>query len=267
MQRRTSVKRKITREYSSESLMLRSMTGIVLIALGVLGLLSTLAGFRGAAFDLVRDALHGLGGIGCYGIPVFLIWGGVLSCFSTRRSMPVRSLFLLLLLYLCLLAIINLLSKVSEHPFMDHVVRYNKSLLLAEPENFGTMLGACYQLCAQHHTFGGALGMLLGWVSWTFLGTTGGMVALVLICLACALLFARLDVVGWGREWKARSDEKLEQQEQAHQRQMYELQMQQWMPQTSGQLLSNPQAPARTRRGKNGGVGEETRVPIASGNG
>ena len=267
MQRRISAKRKVAREYSSESLMLRSMAGIVMIALGVVGLLSTLAGLRGAAFDLVRDAMHGLGGIGCLGIPVFLIWGGVLSCFSARRSMPVRSLFLLLLLYLCLLAITNLLSKVGESAFMDHVVRHNKNIPLAEPESFGTMLGASYQLCAKYRTFGGALGMLLGWVTWTFLGTTGGMVVLVLICLACALFFSRFDVMGWGREWKARSDKKLEQREQERQRQAYELQMQQRMAQAPGQSLNGPHAPAYKRREKKGGVLEEACVPVASGHG
>ncbi len=249
-------KKRVAREYSSESLMLRSVTGIVLIALGVLAFVAMLAGLRGSAFDLVRQVLQGLGGALCLGVPIFLVWGGVLMCFSVRRSMPLRGILLLLLVYLCLLAMFNLLSKVGDVSFMDYVMQHNRSVPEADPEGFWSVMKGAYALCARYNTFGGALGMLLGWVLWTFIGTTGGMVVLVLICLTCAMLFSRFDLIGIGREWKEKSDAKLEMKAQERQRLEYEQQMQQ---QAAAQ--ANKPVPAYQRRGKKG-QGEMPNQPM-----
>ena len=129
MQHKGRGKKKVAREYSSESLMLRSVTGIVLIALGLLGLLSMMAGLHGSAFEMVRAVMRGLGGVLCLGIPVFLIWGGVLVCFSARQSMPLRGIILMFILYLSLLAIFNLLSSVGADSSMAHVGQYNRNRL------------------------------------------------------------------------------------------------------------------------------------------
>jgi hypothetical protein len=44
-------------------------------------------------FDIVRDAVQGLGGGLWLGIPLFLVWGGALVAFSARRRVPVRAIY------------------------------------------------------------------------------------------------------------------------------------------------------------------------------
>lgn len=240
-------KKRVAREFSSESLMFRSVAGIILIALGVLALLPMVAGLRGAAFDMVRGIMQGLGGGLCFGIPVFLIWGGVLVSFSARRSMPVRGILLLFLFYLCVLAIINLLSKVGQASFMDYLVQANKNQQppVGEPASFWNIMKASYSVCVANGTFGGALGMLFAWVLWTFVGTMAGTVVLVILCLICAMFFSKFDLIGWGRELRGRSDEKMEERELRRQQQEYEKQL----ALQQEQAASKPE-PAYLRRGK-----------------
>lgn len=254
MQQKGRGKKRVAREYSSESLMLRSMMGIALIALGVLALLSMLAGLRGSAFDMVRAVMRGMGGALCLGIPLFLIWGGVLLSFSARRSMPVRGILLMMTVYLCILAIFNLLSKVGENSFMEQVVQYNRAALSPQPEGFMGMMQGAYELCERYNTFGGALGMLLGWALWTYVGTTGSMVVLVLICIVCVMLFSRFDVIGFGRELKERTDARLEAREQERLRQAQEFQRQQMAQ------AGSPE-PAYRRKGKKARQ-EEQAIPV-----
>ncbi len=247
MQHNKRTKKKTVREYSPESLMFRSIMGVVLIALGVIALLSILTRTGGTIFDMVRDVVQGLGGILCLGIPLFLVWGGILLTFSARTTMPVRGIALTFIFYLCLLAIINLLSKVGELNFLEHIVKYNAEQQppVPQPKSFGSMLSACYKFCARLNTFGGALGMIFGWVLWTYVGTTGGVVVLVALCLVCAMFFSRFDLIGWGKEWKVRSDERLEEKE----RQRQEQAMQQPAANSKPQ---NVKTPAFLRRGKKG---------------
>mgnify|MGYP000921239824 CR=1 FL=1 len=250
MQHKGRGKKKVAREYSSESLMLRSVTGIVLIALGLLGLLSMMAGLRGSAFEMVRAVMRGLGGVLCLGIPVFLIWGGVLLCFSARQSMPLRGIILMFILYLSILAIFNLLSSVGADSFMAHVGQYNRNRLSPEPESFLSMLEGSYQLCDKYNTFGGALGMLLGWVLWTYVGTTGSMVVLVLLCIGCVMLFSRFDLIQIGREFKRRTDERFLARQQQRLLQEQEASRQQAMQIAGAAGLAQPSYLRKGKKGK-----------------
>ena len=54
---------------------------------------------------------------------------------------------------------------------------------------------AAFNVCGGSGAFGGALGMVLGWPAWTFLGTVLGTVALGAICAACVLLVSRFDMI------------------------------------------------------------------------
>ena len=67
-------KRGRAKTYDTDSLMFRSVMGIILIALGILSVISIVGGIQGAAFSLVKQAMQGLGGGLCLGIPLFLIW-------------------------------------------------------------------------------------------------------------------------------------------------------------------------------------------------
>lgn len=215
------------RQYSSESLMTRSITGIVLIALGVLSLLSVVAGQQSAAFSFVADVVQGLGGGLCIGVAVFLIWAGVLVAFSARRSMPVRGILLLLGIYFCVLAMVNLMSKVGQEGLMEYMAQSNREQVppVAEPEGFGSMLLAAYRVCGSSGAFGGMLGMLLAWPLWRFVGATGGMVVLALVCIVLAMCFSRFDILRLWTAFRQRSDEKLEAQEEARRQREYGQQM------------------------------------------
>ena len=223
--RKRSEKKKILREYSAESLMFRSVTGVFFIALGVLALLSIFAGFRGSVFDVVRGVIQGLGGCLCMGIPVFLIWGGTLLAFSAHRSVPVRSLLFLLIIYLCVLAIINLLSKVGQEPLMDYIVLNNQSKPLSNPDGFANVFTAIYRLCYANGMFGGALGGALSWLFWTYVGTVAGVAILGILCLTCTMMLSRLDIIGWFRDIRERTDAKLEEREAYKQQRLYEQQL------------------------------------------
>ncbi len=253
-------KKTTVREYSSESLMFRSIMGVIVIALGVVALLSVVTNMSGTVFSVTREIVQGLGGILCLGVPLFLMWSGVLLTFSARQSMPVRGIVLAFVFYLALLAIINLLSKVSTLPFLEHLVKYNQQLHppLVQPQGFWGMLTASFTLCGSWNTFGGALGMLFAWVLWTYVGTTAGVVVLVLVCLCCAMFFSRFDLIGWGREMKERSDAKLEQREENRKQRAYQEQLR-----LQAEMEAQKPVPAYKRRGKKGQEDEEMKPAMA----
>ena len=220
--------------YSSESLMVRSIAGIIFIALGVLSLLAVVGGVQGAAFLVIRQVMQGLGGVLCLGISVFFIWGGVLLAFSAYRSMPIRGFLLLLAFYLCVLALVNLLSKVGQQSLMEYAVQWNNTHIQPprpNPDGFNSMMQAVYSICGVQGTFGGALGLLLGWVLWRYVGLTASIVITAILCLGCVAIFSQFDITGMIKAWRARTDEKLEEQEMRRQQAAYEMQQQQQMVQ------------------------------------
>ncbi|MCE5342781.1 MAG: DUF87 domain-containing protein [Eubacteriales bacterium] len=210
--------------------MVRSVLGILLIANGLISLLSIVGGFESAVFDIVKSATQGLGGSLCLGIPVFLIWGGALVTLSARRRAPVRAILLVGLLYLCVLGMFNLLSKViNVSSFMEYMVAYNKSLTppTANAEGYWEVITASYRVCSGSGVFGGALGMVTAWPLWTFLGTAGGVVILSIISLVCVLFFSKFDIVGIIRHYRESSEQRLEARELKRQRKAYEKQLNQ----------------------------------------
>ena len=228
-----SSKKKKAAQYESNTLAAYAAVGIVLIALGVLTLLSVVGGLQGSVFSIIRQVMQGLGGGLCIGLSLLLIWCGVLVAFSTGRTMPKRGIILVTVLYVAVLGIINLLSKVGTYTLMEYLVYHNNHSTppVADAKGFGSMLSACFAVCGQSGAFGGMVGMLLAWPAWTFLDTTLGTVALGIICLVCVLLVSRFDILQMFESvrdgYKAHSA-RLEQkrQQQAWQQQMQEQQRQ-----------------------------------------
>ncbi len=228
-----SSKKKRAAQYDSNTLAAVTAVGIVLIALGLLSLLAVVSGIRGTVFTYIRTLMQGIGGGLCIGVSVLLIWLGVLVAFSAGRSMPKRGFALVTVLFLAVLGIINLLSKVGTYNLMEYLINLNNTQNppSAKPDGFAQMLSAAYGICGKSGAFGGMLGMLLAWPAWTFLGTTLGTVALGAICLMCVLLFSRFDVMqvvdavrsGW-QGYAQRNAQK--RQEEAHRQQMEEAQRQ-----------------------------------------
>ena len=231
-----SSKKKNAAQYESNTLAAFAAVGIVLIALGVLSLLSVVGGLRGSFFDMIKRFMQGLGGGLCAGVSILLIWGGVLVAFSSGRSMPKRGIVLVSIFYMAVLGIINLLSKVGTYSFMEYLIASNNSLTppVANASGYWNMITAAADVCGRSSAFGGAVGMLLAWPAWTFLGTTLGTVALGLVCAACLLLVSHFDILqmvdvirgGWQnhaqRREQKRAQEAYEQQLEEQKRQAEE---------------------------------------------
>ena len=202
--------KKAAAQYESGTLAAFAVVGILLIALGVVSLLAVVGGLKGALFTMVKRVMQGLGGGLCLGVSVLLIWAGVLVAFSSGRSMPKRGFLLFTLLFLAVLGIIDLVSRVGQDTLPAYLVKYNNQAALpaAEASGYWNMIRAAFNVCGASGAFGGALGMVLGWPAWTFLGTALGAVALGAVCAACVLLVSRFDILqmveGVRDGWQAR---------------------------------------------------------------
>ncbi len=206
--------------YDSDNLMMRSVIGILLIALGLLAGISIVGGIQGAAFALIKEAMQGLGGSLCLGIPIFLIWGGGLVAFSAHHRAPVRAILLLFSCYLFVLGIITLISQVNGVSFMANTLEYNRRIEppLANPAGYWEYLTASYARCGVNGSGGGALGMATAWPLWTFIGTTGSVVILGALCVLCVLFFSRLDMVAMVKSFRERGEEREQKHEVERQR-------------------------------------------------
>lgn len=220
-------------QYNSNTLAAFVAVGIVLIALGVISLLSVVGGLKGSVFDWVKRLMQGLGGGLCVGVSVLLLWLGVLVTFSAGRSMPKRGFILITALFVSVLGIINLLSKIGTYSLMDYLVNVNKTSVppVPTPDGYWNMVKAAFRVCSAYGTFGGAIGLLLAWPAWTFLGGTLGTVALGLICAVCLLLVSRFDLMQMVETvkggWQAHSQKQQQKQAQEAYQQQLALQQQQ----------------------------------------
>ena len=208
-------KRGRAKAYNSDSLMFRSVLGILLIALGILSVISIVGGIQGAAFAQIKQAMQGLGGNLCLGVPLFFIWSGVLIAFSARKKAPVRAFLFILMLYLCVLGIITLLSGIGQTQLIAYAAGYNQSLTPPVPDASGywAIIKAGYLLCSGNGYFGGALGMITAWPLWTYVGVTGGVVILGVLSLICVLFFSKFDVLGTVRQMREKAVNSKEQRE------------------------------------------------------
>jgi len=242
-------KKKNAAQYESNTLAAYAAVGIVLIALGVLSLLSVVGGLQGSVFGQIRTIMQGIGGGLCIGVSVLMIWAGVLVAFSSGRSMPKRGLILVIILFVAVLGIVNLLSKAGAYGLMEYLIGVNNNAYppVANAEGYWSMIKACFQVCGASGAFGGALGMLLAWPAWTFLGTTLGTVALGVICAACVLLVSRFDLMQMFEAIRGGWQNASAQRQQKRAQQVYQQQLEEQQRQAEEQERLR-MSPAYTRR-------------------
>ncbi|MEG0491722.1 MAG: DNA translocase FtsK [Clostridia bacterium] len=212
-----SAKKKNANQYEAGTLAFFAVVGILLMTLGVLSLLAVLGGLQGAIFAQVKTIMQGLGGSLCFGVSILLIWGGLLMAFASGRGVPKRGILLMTLFYLAVLAIVNLLSKLGEQSLIAAAIESNKNANqpTANADGFINVLQTVFSICGAKGGGGGALGMLLAWPAWTFLGTAIGTAVLVIICLLCILFFSRFDVLSlFGERVQSYYQQRLEEQQQ-----------------------------------------------------
>ena len=243
--------KKAAAQYESGTLAAFAVVGILLIALGVVSLLAVVGGLQGAFFSMVKRVMQGLGGGLCLGVSVLLIWAGVLVAFSSGRSMPKRGFLLFTLLLFAVLGIIDLVSRVGQDTLPAYLVKYNNQAALpaTEASGYWNMICAAFNVCGASGAFGGALGMVLGWPAWTFLGTVLGTVALGAVCAACVLLVSRFDILqmveGVRDGWQAR--QQAIQQQRAQREYQEQLEDQRLQEQEDDRRMRSP---AFRRRGE-----------------
>ncbi len=207
--------------YSPEALLLRTLLGIVLLAVGALAFVSLVTQMEGEVFKLVRPVVQGLAGGLCLLLPLFVAWAGVLVAFSARKKMKVRAIALSFTVYLCLLALIVLVSHhpdnqgpYVEHTLMEYIGLANRRQLVASPDDYFAYLKRAYLLCSPKGESGGLLGMLLAWPLYMGLGIVGGVAVLGIAILCLLILLSRLDVRAIALNWRERSLSRREEREQ-----------------------------------------------------
>jgi len=209
------------KNYSSDTILFRNILGILLMAMGVLAGASTVNLLQGSVFTAIRRIVQGLGGTLCLGVPLFIIWGGLVMLLSAYRKTSLRAFILLFLFFVCVLGILNMIYKTSTQTLMEYYAQ------TTDGTYFG-VLQKSYAVSAAQGSSGGVLGMLVAWPLATFIGTVGGVIILSLLCLICLLFFSRFDFVGSIRQLREnmsvnREERALEKSKQAHMKKMEQM--------------------------------------------
>ena len=244
--------------YSSEALLLRTVLGIVLIALGGLGFVSVFSTIDSAVFKYMRPVVQGLAGGLCLLLPAFFVWTGGLVAFSARKKIKIRTFLLSFSIYMCMLALIVLVSRhpdnhtsYVDYPLMEYIKIANMRQTFGNGEGFWDYISRAYQLCSPRGESGGALGMLLAWPLYKGLGTTVSVGLLGIAILGLLILLSKLDVKAMAFNLRERSGERREAKEQAamqRQAEEEEWRRQEAQRQAAARAQSNL-APAYQRRG------------------
>ncbi len=238
--------------YEPGTLALFAGLGIFMSILGVVSLLAVVGGVQGMAFEKIKQVMQGLGGSLCIGISVLLIWGGALCMFTAGKNVPKRSYFAMLALFLCVLGIFNLLSSVGSQNLMEYGVQYNQTQYsppLSHADGYWNLIRFGYRVSSGSGVFGGALGMLLAWPAWMFLGKTFGVAVLGVICIACVLLMTHFDFLQMVELVREKNGERKKAREAQQAQEQYA--QQQWQAQQQAMEEQNSlNYPAFLRRRK-----------------
>ena len=217
-------RRSRAKNYSSDTILFRNIFGVLIMAIGGIAGVSVLNIFQGTVFLSIRHIVQGLGGILCLGVPLFLLWGGLIILLSAYRKTSVRAFILLFLFYIFVLGIINLLSKTSDASLMEYFAKATKN-------DYFSVLSASYSIASVQGTFGGVLGMITAWPLSVYVGKISGVVILSLLSLLCLLFFSRFDFVGSLRQVSEntkqhRNQKALEKSQRAHLKKLEQQQQQ-----------------------------------------
>jgi DNA segregation ATPase FtsK/SpoIIIE, S-DNA-T family len=216
-------KRRIpAKNYSSDTILFRNILGILLMAMGVLAGASAVSLLQGSVFTAIRHIVQGLGGTLCLGVPIFIVWGGLIVLLSAYRKTSQRAFILLLLFFVFVLAILNMIYKTSTQTLMEYYAKNTDGSYFA-------VLQKSYAVSAAQGSSGGVLGMLVAWPLVTFIGTVGGVIILSVLCLICLLFFSRFDFIGSIRQLRdnrsvSKEERALEKSKQAHLRKIEQMQ-------------------------------------------
>lgn len=194
--------------YSAESMMVRFVGGLSLMALGVLMFLALLGVFQGNVFDGARKITSGLGGAFAFFVPVWPIWGGALLALSSRKKAPIRPFLLGFGAFLLLSAILTELTFTAMNGANVSVM----DSLRMKTNGLGGYLQEAFALGIRG-IGGGAMGMLLAWPVWRLIGAIPGAVLLILGLLVVLFFLFHVDVKAIGERMQAKKAERIQKQE------------------------------------------------------
>lgn len=222
------------KNYSSDSILFRNILGILIVAIGLFAAASALNLFSGSVFTSTRHIVQGVGGTLCLGVPLFIVWGGVLVMLSAYRRTSMRAYLLLFFFYLFVLGILNLVTKTPTQTLMEFFSEKTDN-------SFFSVISASYQVASVQGIFGGAIGMLTAWPLSVYVGTVGGVILLSVLSLLCLLFFSRFDFIGSLRQLregrgKNREQRALSKSQQAHMKKLEKLKAEEEKQKRSMQL-------------------------------
>ena len=244
--------------YSADSMAVRLVIGLMLIALGLLIFLSIAMSMPGDVFTGVRQVSRGLAGGLAFLLPVFPVWGGGLMLFSVQRKVPLWPFIMACVLYMLAMASAVLVTYTGNPtmPLMEYLYQQNR-VRTNQPYAFDQFLARAYEQGVNSGRSGGLLGMLLAWPIWRLLGAIPGAIATILLAIVSAMAMFRLTparimaLAQRGSEARQRRDEvrqreAYEQELRWQQEQARAAQMQQQMAWQYQQQQALPQAPQQS---------------------
>ena len=180
-------RRKQAPAYSADTLALRVLGGLALVALGAMIFMAVDLNMPGTVFQGLRQVCFGVSGSMAYVLAVLPLWAGGLVIWSTQRKAPVRPWFFAVLSFAGICAFIMLIS--------------GNALQVLDRRAGGTWGGVTAEVYADcvsqvqnggRNLGGGALGAMLAWPQWRYLGTVLGVVVTFLLTVFCLLLMVDL---------------------------------------------------------------------------
>ena len=238
-----SGKRRQAPAYSADAMAVRYMAGLALIALGVLIFMAVELGLSGNIFEGLRRLCFGACGIMAYVLPALPVWAGVLVIWSTQRRAPVRPWLFALLAFLGLCAFAMIISGALDYLRRQAIINTN---------NWGDVINNIYADSSQRMeraAGGGALGAVLAWPFWNFLGQVLGTAVIFVLTAFCLLMAmnltpARLHDIFTGQAGARKEQQRLE-RERMEQEQVAWQQQQQMAWQQQQQIIEQQQQYAR----------------------
>ena len=204
--------------YSADAMALRYMAGLVLIALGAMILMAVELNMTGNIFEGLRRVCFGLCGILAYVLPALILWAGGLVIWSTQKKAPV------------LPWVFGLLAFVGICTFVMIINTFNPRGKGVFEQDWGSAIHTVFSLGEPDRRLGGgAIGTILAWPLWKFLGQVLGTFIVFILTVMAILMSMNLtpsrirDLVtgqaGKRREQQQAERERAEQQQMAWQQQ------------------------------------------------
>ena len=225
-------RRKQAPAYSADTLAIRFMAGLALLALGVLIFMAVDLRMQANIFTGLRTVCFGLCGSMANILAILPLWAGGLVIWSTQRKAPALPCVYGFLSFVGICVFIMLISGNA----MDLLDR-------AYGSNWGGVIQGSYSDCSRTGMGGGAVGALLAWPLWKYLGTIAGVAIMFLVILFCLLMMVNLTPSRIGELITGKKSRRREQQE--YERARAEEQQVAWQQQQAAQAAAWQQQQAR----------------------